>query len=125
MRNINQQARGGREFYRLSWLDGEATGQPKCHGSCNGRTPGDMKLKRNLSCLVGSVALAGLALVGLVALGPLNGVNALYDLLLRGALLLLFWLGYVTLMIYVLCFLGGRIFGCEPERDERRPTIED
>ena len=84
-----------------------------------------MKLNRNIFWLTGSAALAGLALGGMVVLGPLNGVAALSDLLLRGALLVLFWLGYVTLMICGLCFLGERIFGREPERDARPPAIED
>lgn len=84
-----------------------------------------MKLNRNILWLTGSAALAGLALGGMVALGPLNGVAALSDLLLRGALLVLFWLGYVTLMICGLCFLGERIFSREPERDVRPPAIED
>ncbi len=125
MRNINQRVSGGRALFRLSWLGGEATGQPKSHGSCNERNPGYMKIKRNFSCVIGSVALAGLALGGIVALGPLNGVTALSDLLLRGTLLVLFWLGYLTLMIYVLCFLGERMFGREPERDVRQSAIED
>lgn len=50
-------------------------------------------------CLLGRAAVAGLALGGLLALGPLNRVTAWSDLLLHGALLILFWLGYVRWMI--------------------------
>jgi hypothetical protein len=84
-----------------------------------------MKLNRNISCLLGSAGLAGLALGGMVALGPLNRLAALSDLLLHGALLIFFWLGYVTAMICGLCFLGDRLFGRLPERDPHHPVIED
>jgi len=84
-----------------------------------------MKLNRNISCLLGSAVLASLALGGMVALGPLNRLAALSDLLLHGALLILFWLGYVTSMICSLCFVGDQFFGRLPERDPHRPLIED
>jgi hypothetical protein len=84
-----------------------------------------MKLKRNISWLFGSAALAGLALGGLITSGPLNRAAASSELLLHSALLILFWIGYVTSMICVLCAVGERIWGRELEPDKRHPAIKD
>ncbi len=70
-----------------------------------------MRLKLDIRVLLGGASLTGLALGALVVLGPPKPAPALSDLLLHGALLILFWLGYLTSLIYVLCCLGNRLFG--------------
>jgi hypothetical protein len=84
-----------------------------------------MKLKGIILWLLGGATLAGLALGGLVALGPLEGAGSMSDRLLHGTLLICFWLGYVTVLICVLCYLGDRIFGHGLERDDHPLAIKD
>ena len=84
-----------------------------------------MKGKRNIACLAGGAAVAGLSLGGLWAMGPLDSRATAPGFLLHSALLILFWFGYVTCMICGLCWLGCRIFGAGTTPDPRQQPIED